>query len=76
MVSNNSDGQLSNKVTYPEIMVDADNDFASIKIKAGVEARSYLKDGIVFLEDESGDVIEIQILNLSDLPKANKLIAS
>jgi len=49
------------------VFVDADADFASIKIAPGVEARSYEKNGFVFCEDESGNVIEIQLLNLSSL---------
>ena len=52
---------------FPQVFVDADADFASIKIAPGVEARSYEKNGFVFCEDESGNVIEIQLLNLSSL---------
>jgi hypothetical protein len=52
---------------FPQVYVDADADFASIKLAAGVEARSYQKDGFVFLEDKSGKVIEVQVLNLSEL---------
>lgn len=33
----------------------------------GVEKKSYIKDGMVFCEDEEGRIIEIQILNLSSL---------
>jgi hypothetical protein len=53
----------------PQIYIDAKNDFASIKIKAGIEAKSYQKDGFIFCEDEDGNIIEIQILNLADLAK-------
>ena len=53
--------------TFPQVFVDPDADFASIKIAPGVEARSYEKGGFVFCEDESGNVIEIQLLNLSSL---------
>lgn len=49
------------------MFVDADADFASIKIAPGVEARSYEKGGIVFCEDRRGRVIEIQLLNVSSL---------
>ena len=52
---------------YPQIFVDADADFASIKIAPGVEARSYEKGGFIFCEDVSGNVIEIQLLNMSAL---------
>ena len=53
----------------PKIYIDAKNDFASIKIKEGIEAKSYEKDGFIFCEDKDGNVIEIQILNLEDLAK-------
>ena len=53
----------------PKIYIDAKNDFASIKIKEGIEAKSYEKDGFIFCEDKDGNVIEIQILNLADLAK-------
>lgn len=53
----------------PEIFIDRESDFASIKISPGIEAKSYVKDGIVFSEDKHGRVIEIQVLNLSQLAK-------
>lgn len=53
----------------PKIFIDAKNDFASIKIKDGIESKSYEKDGFIFCEDKDGNVIEIQILNLADLAK-------
>lgn len=53
----------------PKIFIDAKNDFASIKIKEGIEAKSYEKDGFIFCEDKDGNIIEIQILNLADLAK-------
>ena len=56
----------------PNIYLDHENDFASIKLKDGTEARSYEKDGFVFCEDQYGDVIEIQILNLTELAKFRK----
>ncbi len=69
MASHNRNGKLSSKkVTKgPQIFLDKDNDFASIKIAPGIEAKSYVKDGFVFLEDAKGRIIEIQILNLSRL---------
>ena len=53
----------------PKIFIDIENDFASIKIKEGSEAKSYEKDGFIFCEDENGNIIEIQILNLGHLSK-------
>jgi hypothetical protein len=72
----NRHGQLQKKVSStkfknfePEVFIDHDADFASIKIGSGVEARSYIKDGFVFCEDKQGKVIEVQVLNLSELAK-------
>jgi hypothetical protein len=53
----------------PEVYIDTDSDFASIKIAPGIEARSYIQDGFVFCEDKNGKVIEVQVLNLSQLGK-------
>lgn len=70
MGRHNGHGKLSKKVEkFPQILVDKENDFASIKIAKGVESRSYEKDGFIFCEDKSGRVIEIQVLNLSKLPE-------
>lgn len=55
------------KAEFPKIHVDVDLDFASIKIAPGVEARSYQRDGFIFCEDKNGKIIEIQVLNLSEL---------
>ena len=55
--------------TKPEVFIDPDADFASIKLAPGVEAKSYTKSGFVFCEDKKGRVIEIQVLNLSALSK-------
>ncbi|MCM0607232.1 MAG: hypothetical protein KA715_14175 [Xanthomonadaceae bacterium] len=70
----NAHGKLSSKkiTKTPEIYFDRENDFASIKIGKGVEAKSYEKNGFVFCEDSRGKIIEIQILNLSDLAKGLK----
>jgi len=57
------------KPGFPQVFVDRDADFASIKLASGVEARSYERDGFVFCEDRRGRVIEVQVLNLSDLRK-------
>jgi hypothetical protein len=43
----------------------SDADFAAIKLAPGIEAKSYLKDGVLFSEDAKGRIIELQILNLS-----------
>jgi len=50
---------------FPVVSIDKDADFASIKLAPGIEARSYLKDGVLFSEDAKGRVIELQIVNLS-----------
>jgi len=55
------------KSEFPKVFVDADLDFASIKIAPGVEASSYQRDGFIFCEDKNGKIIEIQVLNLSEL---------
>lgn len=71
----NSHGQLSKKIiktNFPQILVDKDLDFAAVKIAKGVEFKSYEKDGFIFCEDKSGRIIEIQVLNLSLLPKLLK----
>ncbi len=71
-------GKFSSKKklgSKPEIFMDRDNDFASIKIASGIEAKSYLKDGFVFSEDAKGRIIEIQILNLSLLSRTLKKAA-
>ncbi len=57
------------KTTYPKIVIDKSSDFASIKIAKGVEAESFEKDGFVFCTNKAGDIIEVQILNLSQLSK-------
>ena len=76
MDDNNSNDKVSKEVKYPKIFVDEDNDFASIRIKSGIEFRSFMKDGILFSEDENGNIIEIQILSLKDLVKINDKLAS
>ena len=74
MARHHDHGKLSKKLKseFPEIYRDTDSDFASIKIFNGIEAKSYLKDGFVFCEDAKGNIIEVQILNLSKLAKAKK----
>jgi hypothetical protein len=58
-------GQVTKTQQFPIVSIDADSDFASIKLAAGIEAKSYLKDGVLFSEDAKGRVIELQILNVS-----------
>lgn len=73
MGRNNSSRKLPKKLnTFPQIYVDKENDFAAIKIAKGIEFKSYEKDGFVFCENKLGKVIEIHILNLSQLPKLLK----
>lgn len=74
MARNHGHGKLSRKKlkAKPEVFLDKENDFASIRLKPGVEAKSYEKDGFVFLEDGRGRIIEIQILNLSRLAEGLK----
>lgn len=55
----------SNAMQFPIVAIDSDSDFASIKLAPGIEARTYLKDGVLFSEDAKGRIIEIQILNLN-----------
>jgi len=76
MGRSNRHGQLRKKVRDkylshfdPLVFVDHDSDFASIKIASGVEVKSYIKDGFIFCEDSKGKIIEIQVLNLSQLAK-------
>ena len=79
MGRNHRHGELREKVAgakkakafEPQVFVDHEADFASIKISSGVEAKSYVKDGFVFLEDRAGKIIEIQVLNLSGLARKN-----
>lgn len=72
MAGHHSDSKLQDnkmKSTFPKVMIDRDSDFASIKIASGVEAESFEKDGLVFCTNDKGEVIEIQILNLSQFGK-------
>lgn len=46
---------------YPKVYKDKENSYISIKLKAGIETKSYLKRGILFLENEEGEVIEVQV---------------
>ncbi|MGE0633156.1 MAG: DUF2283 domain-containing protein [Pseudobdellovibrionaceae bacterium] len=71
MARHHSTHQLRDKkVKYPLVKVDHDNDFASIKLAQGIEAKSFEKDGFIFSLDAKGKVIEVQILNLSALASA------
>jgi hypothetical protein len=72
MADHHSNGKLQDQKinsAFPKVMIDRDSDFASIKIAYGVESESFVKDGIVFCTNKDGDVIEIQILNLSQFGK-------
>ena len=74
MASHNHNDKLQKKVKsdLPRIFVDKDADFASITIAEGIEAKSYTKDGFIFSEDKKGNIIEVQVLNLSELKKSKK----
>jgi len=61
---------------YPEVFIDKDADFASIKIAPGIESHSYIKDGIVVCEDQKGHILEIQLLNLKTLLSSKKQLAA
>ena len=75
-------GKLSPRVTkskrdpstkaeqFPVVSIDEEFDFASIKLAPGIEARSYLKDGVLFSEDAEGRVIELQIINVKKAAKS------
>ncbi len=52
--------KVRGKSEYPQVFLDQDSDFASIKIAPGVEAKSYARDGFVFCEDKKGNIIEVQ----------------
>ena len=54
---------------FPEVHIDIESDFASIKLAPGIEAKSYVQSGFVFCEDKRGKIIEVQVLNLSELAK-------
>ncbi len=71
MAGHHRDGKLQNTDvnSFPQVMIDRDSDFASIKIAPGIEAESFVKDGIAFCTNKLGEIIEIQILNLSKLGK-------
>ena len=79
MDRSHSHGAFRNKKAlsaYPEVHIDKDADFASIKIAPGVESRSYVKDGVVVCEDQKGRIIEIQFLNLKALLSSKKRLAA
>ena len=57
------------KEKFPQVYFDKDSDFAAIKLAPGIEEKSYEKDGILFSEDKSGRIIEIQVLNVSQFKK-------
>ena len=50
------------KSIYPKVYQDKENNYISIKLKEGIETHSYLKKGILFLENENGEVIEVQVM--------------
>ncbi len=52
---------VSKKPSFPRIYKDKEYGFVSIKLNAGIETKSYLKNGVLFFENENGDVIELQV---------------
>lgn len=73
MGGNNSTRKFRKKVnSYPKIFLDQENDFASIKLSRGIEAKSFVRQGFVFCTDSKGKILEIQILNLSLLADQKK----
>ncbi len=68
MAGHNSHGELRSRKSqkeFPFVFVDKESDFLSIRVANGIEARTFVRDGIVFSLDKSGKIIEVQILNLS-----------
>ncbi len=55
--------RTTKKTSFPKVFQDKENDFVSIRLADGIEAKSYVKKGFVFLENSRGKIIEIQILN-------------
>ena len=60
-------GNRNGNGKFPHVVIDKENNFASIKLREGIEALSYVRDGIIFSEDSEGNIIEIQILNAGNL---------
>ncbi len=60
-VAKKSTKKIIKKSAFPKIYKDKENGYVSIKLKAGIETKSYLKSGILFLENEEGEVIEVQV---------------
>ena len=68
MVRHNSHGELrsrKSKVEFPRVFVDKESDFLAIRVADGIEAHSFVRDGIVFSLDKNNRIIEVQILNFS-----------
>jgi hypothetical protein len=55
--------------SFPQVHIDNELDFAAIKLAKGIEFKSYLKNGMIFSEDKKGRIIEVQILNISQIKK-------
>lgn len=55
--------KTSGKRKFPKLYHDKENNFVSIRLAEGVEAKSYSKNDFIFLENSRGKIIEIQILN-------------
>jgi hypothetical protein len=75
MGSHHSHGELRSRKSQkalPLVFVDKESDFLAIRVGEGIEARSFVRDGIVFSLDKNEKVIEVQILNLSLFDKKKK----
>ncbi len=68
MGGHNSHGELrtrKSQKSFPLVFVDKESDFLSIRVADGIEAHTFVRDGIVFSLDKNSKIIEVQILNLS-----------
>jgi hypothetical protein len=54
---------------YPKVSIDSEFGIAAITLAPGIEAKSYVQDGFLFSENADGEIIEIQILNVSSMQR-------
>lgn len=78
MARHHSDGQFrktkvsTKSLEFPNVYVDRENDFATIRLAPGIESKAYKKGGFIFCEDRRGKIIEIQLLSLKGLSKKSR----
>lgn len=73
MGHSHSNGQFpGDSMNYPQFFRDSEHDFLAIKLAAGIESRSYIKDGCVISEDADGKVLEIQVLSVSSFASGSR----